>query len=99
MTPYEVVKEIERIAEEYQHGGNITPLRKIDRLLKSIQGLTSYTDEMVQGMHEASDTFYGRTDLTCQKSEWELRHGLLAALHRLKNAMSMMEAQLPADLG
>jgi hypothetical protein len=98
MTPYEVVKEIERVAEDYQHGGNITPLRKIDTLLKSIQGLTSYTDEMVQGMREASDAFYGRTDLTCQKSEWELRHELLAALHRLKNAMNMMEAQLPTDI-
>jgi hypothetical protein len=99
MTPYEVVSEIERVAEEYQHGGNITPLRKINKLLKPIQGLTSYTDEMIQGMQQASDLFYGRMDLTCQKSEWELRHELLAALHRLKNAMSMMEAQLPADVG
>jgi hypothetical protein len=98
MAPYEVVKEIERVTEEYQHGGNITPLRKIDTLLKSIQGLTSYTDEMATGVQEAADIFYGRTDLTPQKSEWELRHGLLAALHRLKNAMSMMEAQPPADL-
>jgi hypothetical protein len=99
MTPYEVVKEIERVTEEYPHGENITPLRKIERLLKSIHGLTSYTDEMVESMQRASDTFYARTDLVCQKSEWELRHELLAALLRLKNAMSMMEAQLPADIG
>lgn len=61
ITPYQVVKEIERVTEEYPHGENITPLRKIERLLKSIHGLTSYTDEMVESTQRASDTFYARS--------------------------------------
>jgi hypothetical protein len=55
-----------------RRGENITPLREIERLLESVHGLTSYTDEMVDVVKKASDTFYGWTDLTCHKSEWEL---------------------------
>jgi hypothetical protein len=64
MRPHDVVKEVERALDEYKHGENVTPKRKIDTLLRSLTGFTSYTDEMIEGVQKAYD-FYGWENTEC----------------------------------
>ena len=98
MRPHDIARAIENVLDEHPHGENITPLRKIERLLRPLRGFTSYTDEMVETVQRTSNTFYGRTDLDSLGSDRQYRYELLAAVHRLKNAISMMEDQLPKDI-
>ena len=84
--------------ERYRHSGNVTPLRKIEALLKPIHGLTGYTDEMISTVQQAAERFYAGTGLTPDQFSGQRRNELVAAVHRLKNAVHIMEAQLPADI-
>lgn len=98
MRPHDVVKEVERVLDEYKHGENVTPKRKIDTFLRSLTGFTSYTDEMIEGVQKASDDFYGWEDTNVTLGESNRRLALIAAVHKLKNAVHMMEDQLPPDI-
>ena len=98
MSPHDVVKEIERVLEECKHGENIAPKRKIDRLLRSLSGFTSYTDEMIEGVQMASDNFYDWDGTNVPLDEPGRRYELIVAIHRLGNAVHMMENQLPREI-
>lgn len=58
-------KRLRESLDEYKHGENVTPKRKIDTLLRSLTGFTSYTDEMIEGVQKASDDFYGWENTEC----------------------------------
>ena len=98
MTPAEVVQEIERVVEQYPHGENVGQLRKLEPLLNRISKLTDYTDEMISKVQDAAERFYGGTDLKPEQYGGQYRHELLAAVHRLKEAMDMMRDQFPPGL-
>jgi hypothetical protein len=98
MRPHDVVKEIERVLDEYKPGENVTPKRKIDRLLRSLSGFTSYTDEMMEGVQMASDNFYDWDGTNPPTNEPSRRNELMAAVYRLRSAVHVMEDQLPREI-